>query len=95
MGVDSWGARRKILNAAGKAGKTLTDEEIKHLKQKDDIAPDASLVDFEKVCSLSSFPSPLLFTFSLLVSRNLMRCAEGTLPMTLSSMAFSSSTFNF
>jgi len=48
MGIESWGARRKILNAAAKVAKSLTAEEIKHLKQKDDIAPDASLVDFEK-----------------------------------------------
>jgi len=48
MGIESWGARRKILNAAAKIAKSLSAEEMKHLKQKDDAAPDASLVDFEK-----------------------------------------------
>jgi hypothetical protein len=55
MGIESWGARRKILNAAAKAAKSLSDEELRHLKQKDDVPADASLVEFEKV--------PLLFLF--------------------------------
>lgn len=49
MGIDSWGARRKILNAAAKMAKTLSTEELENLKQrKRDATQDASVVDFEK-----------------------------------------------
>lgn len=48
MGIESWGARRKILNASSKIVKTLSADEMKHLKQKDEFAQDSSVLDFEK-----------------------------------------------
>lgn len=48
MGIESWGVRRKILNAAAKVRNLLSKEEIERLKKKEDTVPEKDLEDLER-----------------------------------------------
>eukprot|EP01128_Nolandella_sp_AFSM9_P008598 TRINITY_DN5285_c0_g1_i2.p1 TRINITY_DN5285_c0_g1~~TRINITY_DN5285_c0_g1_i2.p1 ORF type:complete len:730 (-),score=158.21 TRINITY_DN5285_c0_g1_i2:138-2327(-) len=48
MGVDSWGARKKIMKAVGTLANTLSADDLKRLNNKDDVVQEKALEELEK-----------------------------------------------